>query len=67
MDEDWIIQASGVQKIYHTGLVSVPALRGIDLCVQRGRDAGGDGTVGLRENDAAELSVGTGYRRRGTL
>ena len=25
-----------MQKIYHTGLVSVPALRGIDLCVQRG-------------------------------
>ncbi len=36
MDEDWIIQASGVQKIYHTGFVSVPALRGIDLRVQRG-------------------------------
>lgn len=36
MDNDWIIQASGVHKVYHTGLVSVPALRGIDLSVQRG-------------------------------
>jgi putative ABC transport system ATP-binding protein len=36
MNDDWIIQATGVQKIYHTGLVSVPALRGIDLNVRRG-------------------------------
>ncbi len=37
MDDDLIIQASGVQKIYHTGIVSVPALRGVDLSVRRGR------------------------------
>jgi len=36
MNDDWIIQATGVHKVYHTGLVSVPALRGIDLSVQRG-------------------------------
>jgi putative ABC transport system ATP-binding protein len=36
MENNWIIQATGVHKIYHTGLVSVPALRGIDLCVERG-------------------------------
>lgn len=36
MNNDYIIQATGVQKVYHTGLVSVPALRGIDLSVQRG-------------------------------
>ncbi len=36
MNDDWIIQATGVQKVYHTGLVSVPALRGIDLSVRRG-------------------------------
>jgi len=36
MNDDWIIQATGVQKVYHTGMVSVPALRGIDLSVQRG-------------------------------
>jgi putative ABC transport system ATP-binding protein len=36
MNNDYIIQATGVQKIYHTGLVSVPALRGIDLSVRRG-------------------------------
>src|SRR4030042_765583 len=36
MNNDWIIQATGVQKVYHTGLVSVPALRGIDLSVRRG-------------------------------
>ncbi len=36
MDNEFIIQATGVQKVYHTGLVSVPALRGIDLSVQRG-------------------------------
>ena len=35
-DDDLIIQASGVQKAYHTGQVSVPALRGVDLSVQRG-------------------------------
>jgi ABC-type lipoprotein export system ATPase subunit len=36
MNDNWIIQATGVHKVYHTGLVSVPALRGIDLSVQRG-------------------------------
>ena len=36
MDNNWIIQATGVQKVYHTGLVSVPALRGVDLSVKRG-------------------------------
>ena len=36
MNNDWIIQATGVHKVYHTGLVSVPALRGIDLSVRRG-------------------------------
>jgi len=36
LDDDLIIQATGVQKVYHTGLVSVPALRGVDLCVRRG-------------------------------
>jgi putative ABC transport system ATP-binding protein len=36
MDNNWIIQATGVTKIYHTGLVSVPALRGVDLSVGRG-------------------------------
>ncbi|HVN54153.1 MAG TPA: ABC transporter ATP-binding protein [Anaerolineaceae bacterium] len=35
-EDDFIIQAIGVQKVYHTGLVSVPALRGVDLCVRRG-------------------------------
>jgi putative ABC transport system ATP-binding protein len=33
---DVIIQATGVQKVYHTGTVSVPALRGVDLSVRRG-------------------------------
>lgn len=36
MIDNIIIQATGVQKAYHTGQVSVPALRGVDLCVQRG-------------------------------
>ncbi|OGO39081.1 MAG: macrolide ABC transporter ATP-binding protein [Chloroflexi bacterium RBG_16_57_11] len=36
MDDNYIIQATGVHKVYHTGLVSVPALRGIDLSVRRG-------------------------------
>jgi putative ABC transport system ATP-binding protein len=36
MNNNWIIQATGVQKVYHTGLVSVPALRGVDLSVGRG-------------------------------
>jgi putative ABC transport system ATP-binding protein len=36
MNDEWIIQATGVHKVYHTGVVSVPALRGIDLSVRRG-------------------------------
>lgn len=36
MNDELIIQATGVQKVYHTGVVSVPALRGIDLSVRRG-------------------------------
>ncbi len=35
-NEDLIVNALGVQKIYHTGQVSVPALRGVDLIVKRG-------------------------------
>ncbi len=35
-NQESIIQATGVHKVYHTGLVSVPALRGIDLSVGRG-------------------------------
>ncbi len=36
LNDDLIIQATGVHKVYHTGLVSVPALRGVDLSVGRG-------------------------------
>jgi len=36
MNDEHIIQATSVQKTYHTGLVAVPALRGVDLCVRRG-------------------------------
>ncbi len=36
MPDDLIIQATGLQKTYHTGVVSVPALRGVDLTVRRG-------------------------------
>ena len=35
-DEDMVVQASGVHKVYHTGQVSVTALRGVDLSVWRG-------------------------------
>ena len=35
-NEDLIVQALGVHKVYHTGQVSVPALRGVDLSVSRG-------------------------------
>ncbi len=35
MDEV-IVQAIGIEKTYHTGLLKVPALRGVDLGVQRG-------------------------------
>jgi len=35
-NEDLIVEALGVHKVYHTGTVSVPALRGVDLCVWRG-------------------------------
>src|SRR4030065_1541286 len=31
-----IIQATGVHKVYHTGQLSVPALRGVNLNVRRG-------------------------------
>jgi putative ABC transport system ATP-binding protein len=36
LNEDLIVEALGVHKIYHTGTVSVPALRGVDLSVWRG-------------------------------
>jgi putative ABC transport system ATP-binding protein len=36
MDRDVIIRASGVQKTYFTGKVTVEALRGVDLEVRRG-------------------------------
>ena len=36
MNEQPIIQATNVAKTYHTGVVAVHALRGVDLSVQRG-------------------------------
>lgn len=36
LNDDLIIQAIGVHKVYHTGQVSVLALRGVDLSVRRG-------------------------------
>jgi ABC-type lipoprotein export system ATPase subunit len=36
LEDDLIVQALGVHKVYHTGQVSVPALRGVDLSVWRG-------------------------------
>src|SRR3972149_1722018 len=36
MNDQLIIQAKDIHKTYHTGTVSVPALRGLDLGVQRG-------------------------------
>jgi len=36
VDSDLIIQATSVQKVYHLGQLSVPALRGVDLSVRRG-------------------------------
>ena len=36
MNDLFIIQAAGIHKTYHTGLVAVPALRGINLSVRRG-------------------------------
>jgi ABC-type lipoprotein export system ATPase subunit len=36
LSDDLIVQAVGVHKVYHTGQVSVAALRGVDLSVWRG-------------------------------
>jgi putative ABC transport system ATP-binding protein len=36
LDKKPIVQAVGVHKVYHTGTVSVPALRGVDLSVWPG-------------------------------
>jgi ABC-type lipoprotein export system ATPase subunit len=36
LNEDPIVQAVGVHKAYHTGQVSVLALRGVDFCVWHG-------------------------------
>jgi putative ABC transport system ATP-binding protein len=36
LDDDLIVHATGVHKVYHTGQLSVPALRGVDLSVRRG-------------------------------
>lgn len=35
-NDELIVRATGVHKVYHTGTVSVPALRGVDLNVWRG-------------------------------
>jgi ABC-type lipoprotein export system ATPase subunit len=35
-NDNLIVHATGVHKVYHTGTVSVPALRGVDLDVWRG-------------------------------
>jgi putative ABC transport system ATP-binding protein len=35
-NDDLIVHALGVHKVYHTGQISVPALRGVDLSVRRG-------------------------------
>ena len=35
-NDDLIVHATGVYKVYHTGTVSVTALRGVDLNVSRG-------------------------------
>jgi putative ABC transport system ATP-binding protein len=36
VNDDLVVEASGVVKVYHNGTVDVPALRGVDLSVQRG-------------------------------
>jgi putative ABC transport system ATP-binding protein len=36
LNNELVVQATGVHKVYHTGQVSVPALRGVDLSVCRG-------------------------------
>ncbi len=36
LNNELVVQATGVHKVYHTGQVSVPALRGVDLSVWRG-------------------------------
>ncbi|MGC9307622.1 MAG: ABC transporter ATP-binding protein [Thermoplasmatota archaeon] len=36
MNHECIIEATGVHKVYDTGTVHVHALRGIDICIQRG-------------------------------
>ena len=36
LNNELVVQATGVHKVYHTGQVSVPALRGVDLSVRRG-------------------------------
>jgi len=36
LNDDLIVKAMGVHKVYHTGQVSVEALRGVDLSVWRG-------------------------------
>jgi ABC-type lipoprotein export system ATPase subunit len=36
LNDDLIVEATGVHKVYHTGQVSVQALRGVNLSVRRG-------------------------------
>ncbi|UCC54344.1 MAG: ABC transporter ATP-binding protein, partial [Anaerolineaceae bacterium] len=36
LNNELVVQATGIHKVYHTGQVSVPALRGVDLSVCRG-------------------------------
>jgi predicted ABC-type transport system involved in lysophospholipase L1 biosynthesis ATPase subunit len=61
MNNDYIVQATDVYKIYHTGLVSVPALRGIDLSVRRGEMLAVMGPSGRRPVGGAP-TTGAGWR-----
>ena len=69
LDEDLIVEAVGVHKVYHTGQESVPALRGVDLSFRRGemvaimgRSGSGKTTLlnclsGLDTADQGEISI----------
>ena len=48
------VNVENVRKVYHRDSIQIPVLEGINLAGATGRVCRSHGTVGLRQDDAAE-------------